>query len=105
MIYKYNNKIYNRVKKTMCKSKEGFMRLKDNKIIILLIFLTSSILIFGFNYLYGNNRKPSPYFMSDKLIAFESNNNNHSLDFLNMNENISVVAEIKTPKMLRYMIQ
>lgn len=74
------------------------MRLKDNKIIILLIFLTSSILIFGFNYLYGNNRKPSPYFMSDKLIAFESNNNNHSLDFLNMNENISVVAEIKNSK-------
>ena len=74
------------------------MRLKDNKIIILLIFLTSSILIFGFNYLYGNNRKPSPYFMSDKFIAFESNNNNHSLDFLNMNENISVVAEIKNSK-------
>ncbi|MDU3118174.1 MAG: ABC transporter permease, partial [Finegoldia magna] len=74
------------------------MRLKDNKIIILLIFLTSSILIFGFNYLYGNNRKPSPYFMNDKFIAFESNNNNHSLDFLNMNESISVVAEIKNSK-------
>lgn len=73
------------------------MSIKKNILIILFFLTVNCIIILSINYMIGNDIKESPYGLSENYVILHSDNNvskkNMGFDFLNLNKNITVIAE------------
>ena len=72
------------------------MSIKKNMLIILYFIIVNCIIILSINYMIGNDIEEFPYGLSENYIVLHTDNNekkNSGFDFLNLNKNITVIAE------------
>ncbi|MCI5997176.1 MAG: hypothetical protein PT934_00695 [Peptoniphilaceae bacterium] len=76
------------------------MKIRQNKIIIILLSVLNCIMILGLNYVVGRDLKTTDYHMSENFVKLKSNNNvtksENSFDFLLEYDDVNVIAETKT---------
>lgn len=71
--------------------------MKKNRLIILFFIIINCIILLSANYIIANDIEDAPYKLSRNAIVLQvessSNEKNNGFDFLNMNKDITVIAE------------